>query len=118
MLDPHSGVSEALWIFNCLACFENKQNHLPLKKNPHFYRRLPTSPEKFGAEFRMEPIQNFQNGMTSVQVLVDNSDHAGKVFLDVTGHLRIFCNVWIMNDAIIFQGFNPSMFFSLSLTPC
>jgi hypothetical protein len=118
MIDLRSGVPEVLWIFNCLACFEDKNNHLPLKKNPHFYRTLPTSPEAFGGEFRTEPIQNFQKEMTSVQVLIDNSDHAGRVFLDITGHARIFCNVWIINDAIIFQGFMHSMVFSFFLTPC
>lgn len=62
----------------------------------------------------MEPIQKFQNEMTRVQVLIDNSDHAGWVFFEITGHARVFCNVWIINDAIIFQGSTPSLFlFSL-----
>lgn len=117
MLDLHSGVSEVLWVFNCLASFENKNNHLPLEKNPYFYRALPTSPDAFGGEFRMEPIQNFQNEMTSVQVLIDNLDNGGWVFLEIAGHTRIFCNVWITNDTIIFQGFMPFMLsFSLSDT--
>lgn len=104
MVDLHSGFSEALWIFSGLARFEDKNNCLPLEKNPHFYDRLFTSPKAHWAKFQRKPLRKFHNGMISV--LIDNSDRSCRVFLEVEagGQVRVFCNVWVINDALIFQG--------------
>ena len=106
--DLHSSSSEALWIFSGLAHFEGKNNRLPLEKNPHFYDRLPTSREEYWGKFRRKPIRKFKhtNVYGGVSVLMDNSDLFGRVFLDVEagGQVRVFCNVWVMNGALVFQG--------------
>lgn len=99
MLGPHSGLSEVLWIF---SRFEDKYKRLAVDQNPHFYKRLPTSPKAYGGEFRMDPIDTFQH--ERISVLIDSPDHAGRVFLETTGKVRVFGNVWVPNDAIIFKG--------------
>ena len=70
----------------------------------------------------MDPIQTFQHEVISV--LTDHSYFEGQVFLEIAGRLRVFGNVWALNDCIIFKGsfpligaFNgPFCFFSLSDT--
>ena len=110
MIDPdlHSSSSEVLWIFSGLAHFEGKNNRLPLEKNPHFYDRLPTLREDYGGKFRRKPIRKFNrwNVYVGISVLMDNSNRFGRVFLEVEagGQVRAFCNVWVINDALIFQG--------------
>jgi hypothetical protein len=99
MLGLHSGLSEVLWIF---SRFDDENKRLPLKKNPHFYKTLPTSPEAYGVEFQMDPIETFQH--ERINVLFDNLGHAGRVFLETAGRTRVFGNVWALNDAIIFKG--------------
>ena len=110
MIDPdlHLSSSEALWIFSGLAHFEGKNNLLPLEKNPHFYDRLPTLREDYGGKFRRTAIRELKrrNPYWGISVLMDNSDLFGRVFLEVEagGQVRAFCNVWVINDALIFQG--------------
>lgn len=99
MLDPDSDLSEVLWIFSRL---KDEDKRLSLKQNPHFYEGLPTSPEAFGGDFRMDPIESFQH--ETIRVLVDNPDHAGRVFLETEGRMRAFGNVWVPSNAIIFKG--------------
>jgi hypothetical protein len=75
---------------------------LSLKQNPHFYEALSPSPQTYGGEFRKNPIQTFR--YKSVSVLVDNPEHAGRVFLETAREVRAFGNAWETNDTIIFKG--------------
>ena len=99
ILGPSSDLSEVLWMFSRLND-ENKR--LAPKQNPYFYKGLPTFPEAYGGEFRMCPIETFE--YERINILVDNLDHAGWVFLETAGQMWAFDNVWAPNDAIIFQG--------------
>ena len=100
MLGPHSGLSEVLWIF---SRFEDKNKRLSFKQNPHFYKWLVPLPGEYRGEFRMYPIEIFQDGMR-ISVLVDNPDPTGRVFFETAGRRRAFGNVWALKDAIIFKG--------------
>ena len=111
VLDHHSGFSEVLWIFGCLRD-DSEMRRLTLEQNPHFYSRLPTIPEAYGGNFRMEPIGTFQH--ERVSVLVDNPNYAGQVFLETARETRAFGNVWVPNETIIFKGSCLLCCFSLS----
>ncbi|KAH9998357.1 hypothetical protein BJV77DRAFT_749534 [Russula vinacea] len=100
VLDHHSGFSEVLWIFGCLRD-DSEMRRLTLEQNPHFYPRLPTLPEAYEGNFRMEPIGTFQQ--ERVSVLIDNPNHAGQVFLETERETRTFGNVWVPNETIIFK---------------
>ena len=102
-LRPHSDVSEVLWYFSR----NPEKERLTLRQDPHFYKRLPTSSEAYGGEFRMDPVQTFQHDRVSV--LTDSSYRA--VFLETTRRNRVFSNIWAVNGRIIFQGSFPSSFF-------
>ena len=110
-LDHHSSFSEVLWIFSCL---NDKMKRLTLKQNPHFYKTLPTLPEAYGGDFRMEPIETFQH--KRVSVLIDNPNDTGQVFLETERETRAFGNVCIPNEAIVFKGLYLLCCFSLSDT--
>ena len=99
MLGLHSSPSEVLWIS---TYFKDKNKRLALEKNAHFYKSLPTLPEDYGGEFRLEPIETFQH--ERISVLIDNPDHTCRVFLETGGRMRAFGNVWVVNDTIIFKG--------------
>ena len=85
--------------------FNYEKKLLALEQNPHFYERLPTRPEKYGGNFRMDPIKIVRDQKT-ISVLTDNPDHAGQVFVDIERRnlKRAFGNVYVQNDTIIFKG--------------
>lgn len=99
MLGPHSNESEVLWIF---SRFKDEKICLALRLNPYFYKRLPTLPEAYGDEFRMDAITTFQH--ERISVLADNPDDVGRVFLESATQVWAFGNVWVPNDAMIFKG--------------
>ena len=99
VLKEDSDLSDVLWMF---SRFEDKERHLSLEQNPHFYDALPSFPETYGGEFRLNPIQTFR--YEGVSVLIDNRDHAGRVFLETARVVRAFGNAWEVNDTIIFKG--------------
>lgn len=99
MLAPRTNESEALWIF---SRFEDEKKRLALEMNPYFYERLPTLPEAYGDEFRMDAIMTFQHGRISV--LSDNPVDVGRVFLECATPKWAFGNVWVTNDTMIFKG--------------
>jgi hypothetical protein len=113
MLSPHSVLSEVLWIFSRV---EDKHKRLVVEQNPHFYKVLPTSPKAYGGELRTDPIETFQH--EKISVLIDSPAHSGRVFLETRGRVRVFGNVWVPNEVIIFKGscISISYFFSLSYT--
>ena len=81
-----------------------------LKQNFHFYEMLPTRPEDYRSDFRMDPIKSVGYQKT-ISVLTDNPDHAGQVFVDSAGRKRAFVNVYVLNDTIIFKGLCLICFF-------
>ena len=103
MLSPHSSLSEVLWIF---CRFEDENKRLALKQNPHFYKMLPTLPEAYEGESRMDPIETMPVTIQCerISILIDNPGHAGRVFLETAGRMRAFGNVSVPKDAIIFKG--------------
>ena len=111
IIDPSSGLLDVLWMF---SRFMGENQRITLKQNPHFYKRLPTTPEAYGGEFRMKPTLTFQH--ERISVLIDSSGHAGRVFLEAAGSTRAFGNVWVVNDVIVFKGSYRSSHFSLSDT--
>ena len=104
-------MSEVLWNF---SRYNPGKGRLILSQNPHFYKRLPTSPEAYGGEFRMYPVQNIQH--ERISVLTDSS-YRRAVFLETAGRTRVFSDIWAVNGHIIFQGSFPlCVFFFLSDT--
>lgn len=104
-----SNLNEVLWNF---GRFKDKRR-LTLKQNPHFYDVLP---EKYGSNFRTDPIETFQR--ERISVLTDNSGQAGRVYIQVAKKTRVFGNVWALKDAFIFKGLSFLSILSLSLTLC
>ena len=88
-----------MWNF---SRFKDAKKRLTLKRNPHFYERLPTLPHLYGSKFQTEPIYTFQH--EKISVLTDNPDLVGRVYVDVGQKKRAFGNVWIPSNAIIFRG--------------
>ena len=99
MLCSRSDLNEILWNFRRP---EDKKGRLTLKQNPHFYKVLPTSPEKHGDEFETMPTDTYLHG--KINVLTDNLGDAGRVFLKTAKKTRAFGNAWDLKNAIIFKG--------------
>jgi hypothetical protein len=93
-----SGINEILWNFGRLR----DGRRLTLKDNPHFYENLPTSVRKYDGQFRIDPVETFHHEVISV--LTDNPRLTGRVFLETSKEKRIFTNVWVPKEAIIFKG--------------
>jgi hypothetical protein len=112
VLSQSSHVKEILWNF---SLFEGEAR-LTVKDNPHFYKKLPASAEKYGGLFLRDPIdptEIFHHD--KISVLTDNPRRAGRVFLETAEKKRVFGNFWVQNEAIIFKGAYLSLF--LLLTP-
>jgi hypothetical protein len=93
-----SDTNEILWNFSRLK----DEKRLTLKDHPHFYEKLPTSAEKYKGQFRIDPVENFQQ--EEISVLTDNLGEAGRVFLKTAKETRAYGNVWVPKNAIIFKG--------------
>jgi hypothetical protein len=98
VLTQHATWAEVLWNFSRFK----GEKRLTLEQNPHFYEVLPTSPEKYGSGFTMDPVKTFQH--QKISVLIDNPGPASRVFLETTKETRVFLNAWVPKDAIIFKG--------------
>jgi hypothetical protein len=109
VLSPSSDTKEILWNF---SRFKDGRR-LTLKDNPHFYKKLPTSAEKYEGQFRTVPVETFQQ--EKISVLTDNPHLTGRLFLETAKEKRAFGNVWVPMEAIIFKGSYVSVF--LFLTP-
>jgi len=111
MLSHTAGLDEVLWNFTQL---ENERR-ITLHDNPHFYSDLPTSFDAYTAQFKALPIDNFTpKPNATVYVVVDQPR---RVFLETKHETRIFGNVSVLNDVMIFKGmFGVSFFSVLRLT--
>ena len=97
VLTRHATLPEVLWNFSRFK----GEKRLTLKQNPHFYEVLPTSPERYGGGFTMDPIKTFQH--QNISVLIDNPG-PGRVFLETAKETRVFRNAWVPKDSFIFKG--------------
>jgi hypothetical protein len=93
-----SDEKELLWNF---CRFSDGKGRLALKQNPHFYTRLPASPENYGVRYSSESIRKnfFQHEMISIL-----EDGPGRVYLEIAERRRAFGGVWFANNVIIFKG--------------
>lgn len=111
MLNESPSLEEILWNFRRI---KDKRRRLTLKQNPHFYIHLPRSPDAYGGEFNLEPIENFQHP-DKFYVL---TDRPGLVYINTGQYSRCFGNFWCPNGAIIFKGsyvmFLISLFYTVS----
>jgi hypothetical protein len=91
-------LDEVLWNF---SRFDDKRR-ITLQDNPHFYLELPTSADAYTREFRTLPVQDMQLiSNSTVYVLVDRPS---RVFLETEQETRIFGNVYMLKDVMIFKG--------------
>ena len=107
VLKPSSDTREVLWNF---SRFKDGRR-LTLKDNPHFYKRLPISAEKYNGQFRADPIDTFHHD--KISVLTDNP-YLGRLFLETAKEKRAFGNAWVTKEAIVFKGLYLSVFFFLT----
>ena len=104
VLSRCSDSKDVLWNFSRFK----DERRLTLKDNPHFYEKLPTSAEKYGGQFRTKPVVTFLQG--KISVLTDNPRLTGRLFLETAKEKRVFSNVWVPKEAIIFKGSYLSVF--------
>jgi hypothetical protein len=101
-------LQEILWNF---CCSEDKKKHLTLKENPHFYAKLPTSPESYGDRVEIDPTEDFRRA-NKFYILTDKPDF---VYIMTDQVLQAFGNFWCSKNAIIFKGLDDLGLFSLFL---
>jgi hypothetical protein len=98
MLRPATSIEEVLWNF---AHIEDNRR-ISLQDNPHFYLDLPTSSDAYTGQFKARPLKNIElRQNATVYVLVDQPR---RVVLETRPETRIFGNVFILKDVMIFKG--------------
>ena len=95
MLNEDPSLAEILWNFSRFK----DERRLTLKQNPHFYARLPMSPEVYGGGFTMEPTEDFRHA-DKFYVLIDRQ---GLAYLNTDQYTGCFGNFWCPSGAIIFK---------------
>ena len=105
MVNENPTLAEILWNFSHLK----GERRLTLKQNPHFYARLPRSPDAYSGGFTMEPTEDFQHA-NKFYVLTDRQ---GLAYFKTNQYTRCFGNFWCPNGAIIFKGEHVLHWFSL-----
>ena len=96
---------EILWNFSHI---KDERIRLTLTDNPHFYAKLPTSPEAYGDSVRIDPIEDFQHG-NKFYVLTDKPE---LVHIMTDRDNQFFGNFWCAPNAIIFKGLGVFFLFS------
>ena len=100
MVSHSAGIEEVLWKF---TQFEDERR-ITLHDNPHFYSDLPTSFDAYTARFSALPIDNFApKPNATIYVLVGQPGRV-PVFLETRHDTRVFGNVFVLNDVMIFKG--------------
>ena len=98
MLRYGAGFEEVLWNFAHLE--DNRR--ISLHDNPHFYAYLPTSSDEYTAQFRAQPMEKFRlKPNATIYILVDQPR---RTFLKTRQGTRIFSNVFMLNNVMIFKG--------------
>ena len=107
-LSNNPSLQEILWKF---CRFKDEKNRLTLKDNPHFYPKLPTSPDAYGDSFKIEPADDFRRA-NEFYILTDNPE---LVYIMTNDVPQFFGNFWCPQNAIIFKGLCVLFLFSCSL---
>ena len=97
VLSNSPSVQEILWIFSRL---KEKKERLALKDNPHFYINLPTTPEAYKDNLKIDPTEDFRHS-DEFYVLTDRPE---VVHIMTDQDWQIFGNFWCPQNAIIFKG--------------
>ena len=110
MLTHDAGFEEVLWNFAHLE--DNRR--ISLHDNPHFYAYLPASSEEYTAQFRARPMEEF--GMKPNATIYILVDQPRRTFFKAGQGTRIFNNVFMLNNVMIFKGLSnvPSFIFVLT----
>ena len=105
-LGESSDLNEILWNF---GRFKDGRR-LTLKDNPHFYKMLPTSAQIYKGNFRIDPIEDFHRDIHRdvhheiISVLTDSPRLTGRMILKIAEEARVFSNIWLPMQTIIFKG--------------
>lgn len=106
VLSESSNFNDIFWNFSLFK----GERRLTLKDNPHFYEMLPTSPDKYEGDFRMDPMETFLSHHKIISVLTDSPRVAGRMILETAEETRFFGNIWVPKEGIIFKGSYLSVF--------
>ena len=99
VLSNNPSIQEILWSFS-RSSDEKIRNRLTLVDNPHFYEELPTLPEAYGDDVKIDPTEDFRHAR-KFYVLTDKPE---PVYIMTDQVLRCFGNFWCPQNAIIFKG--------------
>ena len=97
MLSRTTTLRQVLWNF---SRFEDNRR-IDLQQNPHFYVNLPTSVDAYRGDFKALPVETLQLKPNATFYIV--TDGPGRIFLEAEQESRIFSNVFLLKDAIIFK---------------
>ena len=97
VLSNSPSVQEILWIF---SRFKDKKQRLTLRDNPHFYVNLPTTPEAYEDNVKIDPTEDFRHS-NEFYVL---SDKPELVHIMTDRDWLSVGNFWCPQSAIIFKG--------------
>jgi hypothetical protein len=97
VLSDSPSLQEILWNF---SYFKDEKQRLTLRRNPHFYTELPTSPEAYGDSIKIDPTEDFQHA-DEFYVLTDKPE---PVYIMTDRVSRSFGNIWCPKIAVIFKG--------------
>ena len=97
MLSRTATLRQVLWNF---SRFEDHRR-ITLQQNPHFYVNLPTSVDTYRGNFKALPVEALQLKPNATFYIV--ADGPSRVFLEAGHESRIFGNVFLLKDVIIFK---------------
>jgi hypothetical protein len=80
--------------------------------NPHFYKSLPKSLEKYGSRTQINPVKNFRQ-TDKVYVLTDREDSEELLYVMTDQVTLTFSNFWRSENWIIFKGLSIFVVFLL-----
>ena len=103
VLSNSPSVQEILWNFSQL---EDEKNRLTLRENPHFFSKFPTSPDAYGDNLKIDPIEDFRHS-NKFYVLTDRPE---LVHITTDQDKRVFGNFWCYQNAIILKGLGVLFF--------
>ena len=104
-LSDNPSLQEVLWKF---IRVKDKKKRLTLRENPHFYEKLPKSPEGYGDSLKIEPTKDFRHA-SEFHVLADKPE---MVCIMIDQISRFFGNFWCPTTSIIFKGLCVFFLFS------
>ena len=96
-LSENPSLQEVLWKFSRV---KDKTRRLTLRENPHFYTKLPKSPEGYGDSLKIDPTGDFRQA-NMFYVLTDKPE---MVHIMTDRISRSFGNFWYLRTSIIFKG--------------